>query len=346
MKNVGSAALETDHFFELTPDIVCIAGKDGYFKKVNQSLIKKLGYPQEELFAQPVSSFIHPEDKELTRLERVKLLEGDTLINFQNRYLTKPGDVIWFDWTSIYFPDKEIVFAIAKDITSRKKIEQDVEASYRKFKNLASHFKSKIEKDRKYFAVELHESVAQLAAAIKMDIDWIRHDPQLTGVLKSRVDHASAVSELLINTIQRISFSVSPYMLDDLGLSETLTWLCKEFTILNKMPCNFKGDYDETALTQEIKIDFFRICQEALSNIFHHAHAGVASIRIDTREGKIILSIADDGKGFKMEELKQQSGVTTMRELATSIHGQFDMESEVGKGTRVLVTVDLPAASR
>src|SRR5688572_30739850 len=125
-------------FFEMTPDLVCIADKDGYFKKVNRSVIKKLEYSQEELFSKPISSFIHPDDKEITRLKRQELINGNELINFQNRYITKRNKIIWLDWTSVYFPENEVVFAIAKDVTERKETEKEIEEKYVKFKSLAN----------------------------------------------------------------------------------------------------------------------------------------------------------------------------------------------------------------
>src|ERR1700752_1680268 len=86
-------------FFELTPDLVCIAGKDGFFRRVNPAVIDKLGYTEAELFTAPVSAFIHPEDREKTRRRRLKLLQGKALLNFENRYLTKKGKIVWLAWT-------------------------------------------------------------------------------------------------------------------------------------------------------------------------------------------------------------------------------------------------------
>lgn len=76
--------------------------------------------------------------------------------------------------------------------------------------------------------------------------------PGLSGLSKKRVEHAMAVSDLLMNTIRRISFSISPTMLYDIGLNETLQWHCKEFAILNGIPCVFKSMYNEAGLIKEI----------------------------------------------------------------------------------------------
>jgi len=340
MADFAPAEFEWTPFFDMTPDLVCIAGKDGYFRKINPAVIEKLEYTERELFAQPISTFIHPEDKRLTGRKRKELLNGTPLINFQNRYVSKKGKIIWLHWTSIYFPDKEIVFAIAKDVTERKEMEKGIEEKYKKFKSLATHFKHSIEKDRKYLAVELHEELAQLASVVKMDIDWLCNNiPDLSGTAKSRMEHTAAVTQLLITTIRRISFSISPNMLDDIGLNETLKWLCKEFAILNGIPCLFESSYNEKDLPHEVKLDFFRICQESLSNIMYHAQATKARITIKAIDDQLQLCIIDNGKGFNVNEKRQASGLNNMKERAASINGQLLIKTAIGKGTKICVTV-------
>src|SRR6476660_9851388 len=99
--------------------------------------------------------------------------------------------------TSIYLPDKEVVLAIAKNITAKKQSELEVEEKYKKFKSLASHFKESLEKDRKYLAIELHEELAQLASVVKMDIDWVNeHSAGLPKETQERINHALAVSDV------------------------------------------------------------------------------------------------------------------------------------------------------
>ncbi|MGK2864115.1 MAG: PAS domain S-box protein [Chitinophagaceae bacterium] len=345
MANLGSGEVEMIDFFELTPDLVCIAGKDGYFRKINPALIKKLGYTREELFAKPISSFIHPDDLQMTSRERKKLLKGRALINFQNRYVAKNGKISWFDWTSVYLPDKEIVFAIAKDVTERKKVEKEIEEKYKRFKSLATHFKVSLERDKKYLAIELHEELAQLASVVKMDMDWIKnHEKDLSSSTKSRLDHAIIISDLLINTIRRISFSISPGMLDDLGLNATLDWHCKEFSLLTGISCQYIINYDESDLTREIKLDFFRVCQEALTNIMYHAQAKKVQIRIEEADDRICLLIIDNGKGFDASKQMDKPGLKGIRERAASINGDLNIKSAKGKGTRVSVSIIKPSA--
>ena len=327
-------------FFEMTPDLVCVAGRDGYFKKVNRAVIETFGYTEQELMTRPVSFFMHPEDRELTLHKRSELLDGKALMNFQNRYLTKKGAIIWLHWTSIYLDDSEVVFAIAKNITEQKKIELDIEAKYKKFKGLAAHFKTSMEEDRKYLARELHEELAQLASVLKMDIEWVKnHSPELSPSSKDRVDHAAVITQMLITTIRRLSFYISPNMLEHIGLTATLEWYCREFSILTGIPCRFESEFNEKGLTEEIRIDLFRICQEALMNTLNHAQASHVTVRIEDRGRQLQLTVMDDGLGFDVKREQRKPGMTRMRERAASINAQLTVESGQGKGTTITVGI-------
>lgn len=112
-------------FFSLSDDFLCIAGFDGYFRKINPAFIKLMGYTQEELFAHPISHFVHPLDKKSTADTRAKVLEGIPLAHFQNRYITKSGEIVWLTWTSVPLAEKELIYAISKNITHLKTLEED-----------------------------------------------------------------------------------------------------------------------------------------------------------------------------------------------------------------------------
>jgi PAS domain S-box-containing protein len=331
---------EVFSYVEKTPDLVCIADREGYFKKINQSVVDTLGYTREELFTSPISSFIYEEDKKLTSRKRDKLLKGEALVNFENRYVTKAGDLVWLHWTSIYLPEKKVVLAIAKNVTAKKHSELEIEEKYKKFKSLASHFKESLEKDRKYLAIELHEELAQLASVVKMDIDWINeHSTGLPKETQNRIDHALAVSDVLINAMRRISFSISPTMLEDLGLHDTMEWLCNEFSILNGIPCVYEARYNESLLPYEIQLDFYRICQEALNNIMNHAAASLVKICLEQVQDEVCLTITDDGAGFNPEQDKISPGLRNIQERVASMNGRLQIRSTKGKGTCVCVII-------
>jgi len=340
MTNLLHTEFDLTTFFDLTPDLLCIMGRDGFFKRVNAAVINKSGYNAIELLERPALSFVHIEDRKISQTKMLELFNGNPLENFVNRCIKKDAEVVWLEWTAIYSPADEAIFAIGKDVTERIQSERVLEEKFAKFKTLTTHFKSTIEKDKKNMAYELHEELAQLVAAVKMDIGWIAaHTVGLTQTSKDRIEHALTTSKMLVKSIQRISFSISPNLLDEFGLNSTLEWLCNEFFILNNIPCYFSGLHVEQLLTYEMKIDFFRICQESLTNILNHAEAKHVTINIREFDDRIELSITDDGKGFDTTVPGEGTGLQNMQRRAVSINGELTVTSQPGKGTVVLVKV-------
>lgn len=110
-------------FFDLSPDLLCIAGYDGYFKKINPAVSKVLGFSVAELLASPIESFIHPNDRELSAKKQEELRNGELVFRFENRFLTKDGVIVWLFWTAVPIERDKLIFAIAKDVTFKKQID-------------------------------------------------------------------------------------------------------------------------------------------------------------------------------------------------------------------------------
>jgi diguanylate cyclase (GGDEF)-like protein/PAS domain S-box-containing protein len=118
---------ESARFFDLSRDMICVAGFDGYFKRVNPAFERTLGFSEKELLARPFIEFVHHDDRAKTGEEAAELAEGGGTVQFQNRFLDKEGDVHWIEWTSVGIPDEDLIYAVARDITDRKLLEQELE---------------------------------------------------------------------------------------------------------------------------------------------------------------------------------------------------------------------------
>lgn len=114
---------ELERFFNITPSLLCVAGFDGYFKRLNPSFSQILGFTNEELQAEPFINFVHPDDRPATIAEVESVIQGKTTIAFENRYRTKEGSYRWFLWTASAYEEEKAIYAAARDISDRKQTE-------------------------------------------------------------------------------------------------------------------------------------------------------------------------------------------------------------------------------
>lgn len=119
-RRVREVSTAADDFFEMSLDNVCVAGFDGYFKRLNASWIRTLGWTHEELLSRPIVDFVHPDDREQIFTDRKRLKSGDDVGRIINRYRCKDGSYRWLEWRSVAHQDRQFVYAVARDITERK----------------------------------------------------------------------------------------------------------------------------------------------------------------------------------------------------------------------------------
>lgn len=131
-----------EKFFSLSPDLWCVAGLDGYFRKINPAFTQNLGYSVEVLSGHPFLDFVHPEDKEKTIEAVSDLARGCILAQFQNRYQHRDGHYVWLEWSSVPDIRGERIYAVARNVTERRQMEDELRRSneeLEQFAYVASH---------------------------------------------------------------------------------------------------------------------------------------------------------------------------------------------------------------
>src|SRR5215468_4579542 len=116
-------ASDLDSLFNLSLDMLCVAGFDGYFKRLSPSWQRTLGFSLSELMSKPYLEFIHPDDRQPTIAAAAQAKAGSELIKFRNRYLAKDCTYRWLSWNAVPFPEQELIYAAARDITDVKRRE-------------------------------------------------------------------------------------------------------------------------------------------------------------------------------------------------------------------------------
>ncbi|HEY9874186.1 MAG TPA: PAS domain S-box protein, partial [Candidatus Obscuribacterales bacterium] len=120
LQNCQQAQEDLKPFFTLAPNMLCVAGFDGYFKQLNPSWERILGYNNEELLTKQYMEFVHPEDREATLRQVQKLISGSDTISFENRYCCKDGSYKWLLWNATSRSEQQLIYASVIDITEEK----------------------------------------------------------------------------------------------------------------------------------------------------------------------------------------------------------------------------------
>ncbi len=155
------AAEERDRLFELSLDLLCVAGFDGYFKRLNPAWEKSLGWPRAELMSRPYIDFVHPDDLSATLTEAAGLTTGEhQTVLFENRYRCRDGSYKWLLWNAAPFPEGRLIYAAARDITRRKQQQDEL-------RRTAEELERVVASERKAHR-ELREAQAQLVQVEKL----------------------------------------------------------------------------------------------------------------------------------------------------------------------------------
>jgi PAS domain S-box-containing protein len=129
---------ELDHIFNLSPDLIAVAGFDGYFTRVNPAFESTLGYTTDELLQRPFVDFVHPDDHERTLAESAGLREGHATISFENRYVCKDGSFRWLQWNATPVVRERLMYSVARDVTEGRRVEIELRGAEERYRTLAA----------------------------------------------------------------------------------------------------------------------------------------------------------------------------------------------------------------
>jgi PAS domain S-box-containing protein len=304
------------------------------------------GRKSEDLYKNPADfiNAVHPDDKEYL-YEAYKSIAASTVTNISYRIIRPDGEVRWISAKTKVVTDKngkKIEYGYAEDITSRKKAEQEIKNTNEQLRELTAHLQSIREEERKRIGREIHDELGQQLTAIKMDVVWIdKKIPAETTALKTKLKNINALLDGSNQAIRRILSELRPVILDDHGLIEAMEWLGRQFTATTGIPVKFTISKTAIKVPEPVSTCIFRVYQEAFTNITRHAKAKAVTASLKIINGNILLSIADDGKGFKpaLVQNKKSFGIFGMKERVFSLNGKFDLVSAPAKGTKINITL-------
>ena len=352
----GNKDFNFERFFELSADLFCIAGYDGYFKKINTAVSNVLEYTNEELFARPINEFVHPEDRDITSRNRNNLTHDIPLLNFENRYITKSGKIVWLAWTSMPVDNEQLVFAIAKNITHKKKQEEERNAL---ITNL-----TKINDDLKQLTYttshDLRSPVSNLLSVFKlMDVSKIQDEEtiEFINMLKSATE---SLKDTLNNYVDVLSLKDSLNVhVEELDLNESLnTVLHSLSSLVQHSNVTINTNFSGASTINFNKAYLESIFLNLITNSLKYARPDVPPVititsRVNNNGIKQVI-FADNGLGFDMENVKDKVfgfhqkfhhhhdskgiGLYLVYNHITSLGGQIVLESKLNMGAKFTIS--------
>lgn len=354
-KHPSSRSFDLELFFNLSPDLLCVAGYDGYFKKINPMVSKTLGFSEDELYSRPIDSFVHPEDRQITAKKRADIIDDHALLNFENRYVTKSGEVVWLAWTSMPVKSEQVVFAIAKNITSKRNLEDD--------RNILLTNLTKINNDLRQLTYaashDLRLPVSNLLSVFNLlEIDKVNdlETREFIGLLRSSTE---SLKETLNNYVDILNGkNVLIDQAEEVSVSDCLAaaMLTLRSLILQS------GTKISTDFSGFEKVNFNRSFLESIflnlvTNSIKYAkpqNNPVISVRTQLYNGMKQLVFADEGQGFDMDEVKDKIfgfsqrfttqkdskgiGLYLVHNYVESSGGKITVESSKDQGARFIIS--------
>jgi PAS domain S-box-containing protein len=125
------AEREVERIFDLSVDLLCIAGLDGHFKRVNPAFERTLGYTTQELLSRPLLEFVHPNDRARSVEAMETLGRGQKLVQFENRYVCADGSLRWLQWSTRPMPEEGLVYGTARDVTDSRRSADELRETHR-----------------------------------------------------------------------------------------------------------------------------------------------------------------------------------------------------------------------
>jgi signal transduction histidine kinase len=201
------------------------------------------------------------------------------------------------------------------------------------------------EDERKRIARELHDSTSQSLTSLIIGLKTLEDNCQQCHTQKHVIELRSIAGQTL-DDVHTLSVQLRPSVLDDLGLPEAVRRHIADYQRRTPLAIDLAiTGLDDRRLPPEIETALYRIIQEGLTNVIRHAEAQTASIFMEYNDGKVLVVLEDDGKGFDIGHVQHQDGhlgLYGIRERTELLSGKVEIESETGHGTSLYVEIPVP----
>jgi len=351
-------AMEESHkkcqlLFENASDKVFLIEVDdnmmpGRFLDINKAVSSSLQYTREELLCMTVRDIDFPENwARVPGLMKILLTEKHH--TFETAHRKKDGRVLPVEVSAHLFTlgEKQVILAISRDISARKRREQDLIYYQKRLQALSSEICFVEERERRKIASKLHDSISQNLATSKLRLELMASrsgDPSV----REEIGKIIPTLEKTLSSTRNLMFDLSPPVLYELGFKAALEWLGEAVEREHGLKVHVTGQDLPGELDDDIRSFLFRAVQELVTNVIRHARAEVVQIRVFTVGKDIAIKVRDNGEGIDPEKVMDREkicntfGLFSIRERIRSLGGTMIVQRPEDGGTQV--TLSLPWA--
>ncbi|MBS2037051.1 sensor histidine kinase [bacterium] len=199
-------------------------------------------------------------------------------------------------------------------------------------RSLAAAQGKAVEKERLHLAREIHDDLGQLLTGLKLSLARLSRylDSEKAGEV---LLESNQLVDTTLSSVRRISSSLRPPLLDELGLQPALDHFISEQCRRAQLDHQLKFATDLPALSPEQNLTAFRVCQEAVTNVIRHARATRVRVEVQALKAEVHISVSDDGVGMRSEQRRGSLGLVGLRERLHLLGGQIRLDSQPGQGT-------------
>lgn len=351
---------------EFSDDAMVSKTLDGTITSWNRGAERLFGYTAEEAIGRNITLIVPPDRlaEEATILERLR--RGEQIEHFETIRLRKDRTLVDISLTISPVKNAEgrVVGAskVARDITERKVAEKALQQARDRLEVLVEQRTASVrqlslklltvqDEEHRTIARELHDSVGQHLANIKMSVDRL----QKTKVPNNQSELLSKLSESLdqcMSETRTISHLLHPPLIDELGFPSAAKWFVEGFAERSGIKAEIRLSNESVRLPHLVELPLFRILQASLSNVHKHAHSPSVDVHFAVRAGEAQLEVKDYGKGIDPALLETLShdgtgggiGLAGMRDRLRELGGRLEVESD-GNGTLIRAVIPVSASA-
>ena len=350
---------------ESSDDAMISKTLDGMITTWNRGAERLLGYTAEEAIGKHITLIIPPDrlEEEADIMERLK--QGQRIEHFETVRRRKDGSL--FDVSLTISPLSDVsgrimgASKVARNITERKATERALQQAHDRLESMVEKRTASVrqlslrlltvqDEEHRSIARELHDSVGQHLAGIKMDVDRLR-EPEPADNQYEMLTKLSESVEKCMSETRTISHLLHPPLIDELGFAAVAKWYVESFSERSGIKVKLEAPNSQR-LSRSMELPLFRILQASLSNVHRHSKSSSVDVRFSIDEREARLEVRDYGKGIDPELLHQfnQSGggagigLGGMRERLRELDGHLEVESN-SDGTLIRAVIPTSESS-